>query len=193
MSGRVILKTGDVFLLPLSSNKSAIAQLVYYNTAQGAPFNPLIQVVKGEYPTNDIDLDNIDLTKKLFPPVCTGIRAAVRTGLWKRIGNKPVINFIYPKFVGTNYLSDGKARGWWVSDDNGSVYLGESLPEEYKVLEYQVVLSPQAVIDRIITGKLTFPYGELIENNYFIPQSLPRSYSKEEKDRFAKDVLNGGQ
>lgn len=178
MSGRVMLKTGDVFLLPLNSNEAAIAQLVYYNMAKGAPFNPLIQVVKGKYPINDFDLDKIDLTDKLFPPICTGIRAAVRIGLWKRIGHKSVDNFIYPKFVGTNYLFDGKARGWWVSDDNGSVYLGEYLPEQYKELEYQVVLSPHDVIDRIITGKITFPFGELIENNFFIPCSLPRSYSK---------------
>lgn len=188
---RVNLKTGDVLLIPLSETEAAIAQLVYHETNQGSVFKPLIRVIKGTFPNDEalIDLDEIDLTDQLFPPICTGVGAAVREGLYKKIGNRPVENFTYPKFISTNYLDDGLANIWYLSDDKSTEIIGETLPEQYKSLEYEVVLSPFDVIDRIISGEITFPYGDLIKYNKFTPRHKRRKITKEEKDKFSKDVF----
>lgn len=188
---RVNLKTGDVLLIPLSETEAAIAQLVYHETNQGSVFTPLIRVIKGTFPNDEalIDLDEIDLTNQLFPPICTGVGAAVREGLYKKIGNQPVENFTYPKFISTNYLDDGLANIWYLSDDKSTEIIGETLPEQYKSLEYEVVLSPFDVIDRIISGEITFPYGDLIKYNKFTPRHKRRKITKEEKDKFSKDVF----
>lgn len=188
---RVNLKTGDVLLIPLSETEAAIAQLVYHETNQRSVFTPLIRVIKGTFPNDEalIDLDEIDLTDQLFPPICTGVGAAVREGLYKKIGNQPVENFTYPKFISTNYLDDGLANIWYLSDDKSTEIIGETLPEQYKSLEYEVVLSPFDVIDRIISGEITFPYGDLIKYNKFTPRHKRRKITKEEKDKFSKDVF----
>lgn len=189
---RVYLKTGDVLLLVLSETEAAIAQVVYYQHNQGAVLSPLIRVIKGIFPNDEakIYLNEIDLTDQLFPPVCTGVGAAVREGLYKKIGNRPVENFTYPKFVSTNYFEDGLANIWYLSDDKSTEVVGKTLPEEYKGLEYKVVLSPFDVIDRIITDEISFPYGDLISHNKFTPVAKPREITKEEKDEFSKRAFD---
>jgi len=168
---RVRLQTGDIILIPLSNSQAALGQLVMLDLRPDAPLNPLLRVVKGVYDLKDFDLDKIDLTDELFPPIITGVGGAVKTGYWYNVGNKPVDEFIFPKFVSTNYNQDtGEARGWWLNDGTGSYQIGKVLPDEYKKLEYRVVLSPADVAERIITGEVSWPYGDLIRYNKFTPK-----------------------
>ena len=78
---RVVLKNGDILLIPLSDSQAALGQIVMLDLRPKAPLNPLLRVVKGIYDPNDIDLDKINFTDGLFPPVITGVGAAVKTGL----------------------------------------------------------------------------------------------------------------
>ena len=168
---RVVLKNGDILLIPLSDSQAALGQIVMLDLRPKAPLNPLLRVVKGIYDPNDIDLDNIDFTDGLFPPIITGVGAAVKTGLWKKIGNKPVENFSYPKFIQSWYSEkNGEVSIWYLVDETGSRPIGSKLPEEHMQLEYFVVWSPFDVVNRIKTGEIPFPYADLINHNKFTPR-----------------------
>jgi hypothetical protein len=109
-------------------------------------------------------------SKPLFPPVITGLYAAIKNGSWKVIGHQPVLNFIHPRFLSNLYDPDtGKAGIWFLWDGERDIRIGPTLPPEYKELEFLVVWTPQLVVNRIETGKIPFPYGDLIKNNKFTP------------------------
>ena len=111
----------------------------------------------------------------MFRPVITGLFAAIRTGLWKKIGYIQVNDFEYPNFIATNYnQKTGKASIWFLWNGEKYIRLGTELPEKYKELEYHMVWSPYDVVDRIETGKYPFPYRELIELNEFSPWEVVR-------------------
>lgn len=183
---RVVLKNGDIILIPLSEEKVAIGQLIYWKIEPKQLLNPLLRIVEGVFDIDTLDLNTIDITREMFPPIATGVRAAVRSGMWKKTGNLPTGSVPYPTFVSTFYRDDGTARDWWITDGNGSRLIGPELPEKYKKCEFEVVLNPPDVVERIRTGQITFPYGDLIKDNKFTPISKPRMISKEEKEAFSK-------
>ena len=121
----------------------------------------------------DIQIEQLVDTKPMFRPVITGLFAAIRTGLWKKIGHIQVNDFEYPNFIATNYnQKTGKASIWFLWNGEKYIRLGTELPEKYKELEYLMVWSPYDVVDRIETGKYPFPYRDLIEHNEFSPRKL---------------------
>lgn len=139
-------KIGGIVEIPLNHNRRGYAQYVFLDKQQG----PLIRVfdVVTEMPVNINDLQGV---KQMFPPVITGLFAAVRTGLWKKVGNLPINDFIYPLFVSGPLTEDDKliGRSWGLWDGNRYVKLGKTLPDEYKDLERPVVWAPQDVAKRI--------------------------------------------
>ncbi len=44
---RVVLKNGDILLIPLSDSQAALGQIVMLDLRPKAPLNPLLRVVKG--------------------------------------------------------------------------------------------------------------------------------------------------
>ncbi len=184
---RFVLKNGDILQIPLTEEKAAIGQIIYWNIEPKPLLNPLLKIVNGIYDIKTLDLSTVDITKELFPPIATGVRAAIRSGMWKIIGNLPTGSVPYPTFVSTFYRDDGTARDWWITDGDGSRSVGLNLPDEYKNCEFKVVLNPPDVVERLITGKVTFPYGDLIKYNRFTPVANSTLTSKEDKDTFTKN------
>src|SRR6266511_4283661 len=103
---------GDVFEIPLSNGKKAFGQYVFRDSGQG----PLIQVFN-LISNKEINPKEIVKSKPLFPPVITGLFAAYRVGLWKKIGHIPVKDFKYPLFISTLLGNwNKKPRQWFLWD-----------------------------------------------------------------------------
>lgn len=162
----MIVKVGDLFEITLSDNRRAVGHYVYWDDKNG----PFIQVFDHITTKEEMRIADAVTKQYLFPPVITGLRAMVRKGLWPVIGKKPVTDFIYPKFI-SSYWNDktGEIKKWFLYDGKSFISIGLVLPEEYKKLEYLVVWSPYDVIYRIETGKIPFPFGEMIRDNKFTP------------------------
>jgi hypothetical protein len=161
------VKVGDIFEIPLSGGKKAFGHYVFEDLKKG----PLIQVydlIVNE--SEEVDVDALMRKPALFPPVITGLFAAIRTGMWKVIVNTPVKKFKYPGFVNTFWdEKTGKARIWFLWDGKKETKLGWELPDKYKKLEFLVGWSPHSVVERIETGIMPYPYKDLIENNEYDP------------------------
>lgn len=157
------VKIGDIFEIPISDNRKAFGQYVYFDQQQG----PLIQIF--DYILKDdekVDLNKIVESKKLFPPIITGLFAAIRAKLWKVVGNKDIENFVYPGFVSTlRKPKTNEATIWFYWNGSESIRLGRELSKEYKEKEYLAIHSPYDIPERIETGKN--PYEEIIMTNKF--------------------------
>jgi hypothetical protein len=159
------LKVGHVLEIPLSMDRKAYGQYVFADKRMG----PLFQVFDLITDTT-VQLEELRGVKAMFPPVITGLRAAVRLDLWKVVGWIPVEEFVYPNFVSTLYnQKTGKAGIWFLWNGTRDIRIGSKLPEKYKKLEFLIVWSPCDVATRIETGYYPFPYRELIQNNEFTP------------------------
>ncbi len=162
-----MIKIGDIFKMPLKNDRIAFGQYVFKDKKQG----PLIQVFDFITSDTSLSIDNTMLAKHLFPPVITGLFAAIRSGLWQVVDNFAVENFVYPKFISAYYDErTGKVIKWFLWDGSNYIPIGPRLNEEQKQLEYLVVWSPYDITYRIETGKYPYPYGELIRNNKFTPR-----------------------
>ena len=161
-----MIKIGDIFEIPLSGGRFAYGQYVFKDRKMG----PIIQIFD-LISEGWIGIEQLETARPLFPPVITGLFAAIRTGMWSIIGRKAVESFTYPNFVST-FFDDktGKARLWFLWDGEKSVPLGTQLPDEYKKFEYLLVWNPPDVVKRIETGEYVFPFRELIQNNQFTPR-----------------------
>jgi hypothetical protein len=159
-------RIGDIFEIPVRDMHRAYGQYIFKDRQQG----PLIQVFDLITTQPNIDIDDIQNAKPLFPPVITGLNAAIRTKLWNVVGNLPVRNFVYPKFVSAHYdEKTGEAYRWFIWDGETYIDVGTTLSDEQKKLEYLIVWSPYDVMTRIETGEYPYPYGELIKHNKFVP------------------------
>jgi hypothetical protein len=159
-------KVGDIFEIPLSDGRRTFGQYLHYSK-----MGPIIQVFN-LISEEDIPIEQIPFSKPLFPPIITGLYAAIKEGYWKVIGHRIVLDFIHPKFISNLYdQRTGKARIWFIWDGERDIRIGPVLPSEYKRLEFLVVWNPQDVVNRIETGEVPFPYGDLINNNKFTPLS----------------------
>jgi len=165
---RKSVEVGDIFEIPLSKGRRAFGRYVYADKRKG----PLIEVFN-LIVAKDKDVDPWEVVSKprLFPPVITGLFAAVRTSMWKVVGNVPVEQFEYPRFISTfEDEKTGEARVWFLWDGRKETKIGWSLPEDYKELEFLMVWDPHDVVQRIETGEYPFPYRDLIRNNRFEPR-----------------------
>jgi hypothetical protein len=158
------VKIGDILAMPLSNGRFAFGQYLYYDNKYG----PLTSILDLISETTDV-IDLLKDAKPLFPPIITGINAAVRTKMWKVIGNIEIKKFIYPGFISANYNEKtGVVGSWFLWNGERSIYLGSILPDKYKRLEYLVVWSQYDVIDRIEFGKYPQFLSKLINENIFI-------------------------
>ena len=161
----VRLKVGNVLEIPLSDGRRAFGQYVHRDK-----MGPLLQVFD-LITVRDIQLDQLQNVRPLFPPIYTGIFAAVRVDYWRIIGYIDVEDFVHPKFISTFYdQKTGKAGIWFLWDGEKSTRIGHELPLEYKSFEYLIVWDPHDVVQRIETGNYPYPYTDLIQNNSFEPR-----------------------
>lgn len=157
-------KVGDIFSIPLADGKMGYGQYLHYSK-----MGPIIQIFN-LISDAEASIEEVISAKPLFPPIITGLFAAIKDGSWRVIGNRPVPNFVHPKFLSTLYDPDtGRAGMWFLWDGEKDIKIGTTLSPEYKEFEFLVIWTPQHVVDRIETGKIPFPYGELIKYNKFTP------------------------
>ena len=64
---RSVLKNGDILLIPITEEKAAIGQLIYWNIEPKPLLNPLLKIVNGIYDIRTLDLSTVDLTNELSP------------------------------------------------------------------------------------------------------------------------------
>lgn len=161
-----MVKVGDIFEILLSGNRKAVGHFVFNDKKHG----PFIQVFDYIKDLTRFDIEEATQSPYIFPPVITGLRAAINSGLWRVVGNKSIENFVYPRFI-SSYWNDktGEIIAWFLFDGESFIKLGPILPEEYKSLEFMVVWSPYDVVYRIETGEIPFPYGAMIKDNRFTP------------------------
>lgn len=158
--GRKRIRVGDIFEIPLSGGRKAYGQYVFKDKEMG----PLIQVfdlITEEEIQPDQLIDQLGNAKPLFPPVITGLFAAIRTGLWKVMGHMSIGQFVYPKFISALHENYKQIGFWYLWDGEKSIRLGRELPDEHKQLEFLVVWDPHDIPHRIETGEN--PYGRLIK------------------------------
>lgn len=146
---------GDIFEIPLSDGRKAYGQYVFEDK-----MGPLVQVF--DLITKDnIELEQIKNAKFLFPPVFTGVFAAIRVGLWKVVGHIPIEEFKYPEFISVYEGPNNQVSPWYLWDGNQSIPIGYKLPEEFRHLEQLIVWDPKNLARRIETG--INPYDYLIQ------------------------------
>lgn len=160
-----MVKIGDIFEIPLSDGRISYGQYVYKDR-----MGPIIQVFD-LISRERIQLVQLDQVNPLFPPIITGLFAAIRSGLWTVIGRKTVECFIYSNFVSAYYdEKTGKVSTWFIWNGEKFINIGSKLTEDYKKLEYLIGWNPEDVVNRIETGKYIFPFRDLILYNEFTPK-----------------------
>lgn len=158
------IKIGDIFEIPLTDYKKAYGQYMVMDK-----YGPIIKIFNyiNKVENND-NIEDITETGQLFPPIYTGLYAAIRTKLWKIIGHKEIKNFEFPGFITTlTHPETNEATIWFLWNGRETVRLGKKVQKEYQGLEFLAVYSPNDIPKRIETGKK--PFEELILTN-----KLPR-------------------
>ncbi len=123
-----MVRVGDFFEIPLSNNRKAFGQFVYKELKNG----PMIQVYDLIVQEDDpLQIDFLKLTP-LFPPIITGLNAAIREGLWHKIGKYPINSFAYPLFISAHWSNLSKqVINWFLWNGENYIELGPELPEKY--------------------------------------------------------------
>jgi hypothetical protein len=157
--GQKRVRVGDVFEIPLSNGERAFGHYM-----RSDRMGPLIQVydiiMAGDESGTEI-LERLRSAERLFPPIYTGLGAAVRTGLWRVIGRLPTAGFERPAFVSVHHEGFRPIGPWYYRCGEEMTRLGERLLDEYKQLEFLAVWSPHDVAHRIETGEN--PYERMIK------------------------------
>lgn len=143
---RARLAVGDVVEIPLPDGRKGYGRYVHWDPRVG----PLLQVydlIADDPPP----LAAILAAGPKFPPVITGVQAAVAAGLWRVVGHAPVRDFVYPTF--RNGLPDARGRVavWYLYDGREERRVG-ALPPGGERYEPLVVWAPADVAARIQTG-----------------------------------------
>jgi hypothetical protein len=154
------LSLGDVFEIPLSDGRVAFGQYVHRDAKMG----PLIQVydliIDAGYEPQSA-LQQLGESRALFPPVITGVFAAVKAGLWKIIGKMELGEFHYPEFVSVMHERYIPQSHWFLWNEQGWHRIGRELEDKHRHLEFLCVWDPNDIPHRIETGEN--PYREMIE------------------------------
>lgn len=144
------IRIGDFFEIPLPDGRNAYCQHVNRNDHMGF----LVQVFD-RISDHSLKIEDLEGANPLFPPVFVGLRASVRSGRWKRIGNKPVTDFKFPLFRATSATKPGKYQNWWLFDGQTQRVIG-ALPAELRSLEVEAVWGDELLEQRIATGHHLF-------------------------------------
>jgi hypothetical protein len=144
------IKVGDYFEIPLPDGRFAYCQHVNWNDQMGF----LVQVFD-RISDRSLRMEDLAGAKPMFPPVFVGLRAAVSSGRWKRIGNRSVTDFKFPLFRATSATKPGKYDNWRLFDGQSQRFIG-TLPAEMRDLEVEVAWGYEMLEQRISTGQNLF-------------------------------------
>ena len=142
---RAILSIGDVYAIPLQGGGYAFGQYVAMHPLMGALVRILNVRADSVPPVGDLaEAGN------MFPPVFVGLKAALRSGRWKKIGTLPVPED--PKgrtFRQTFGTKPGTYHDWKIWYWDRAVPVGD-LPDDARDLELFQVWGAEGVEDRIL-------------------------------------------
>jgi hypothetical protein len=144
---RIRKKIGDAFEIPLSDGRLAYCQYVL----RKEDFGDLVRVFNLLSPEPLESAEPLLRSNILFPPVFAALVAAVRYGIWKRIGNLPVEPFEFPKFRQTMGTKPGTHYDWRIWDGKKTRMIGE-LPASLRSLELKCIWGCEALSERIGGG-----------------------------------------
>jgi hypothetical protein len=161
-----MIRVGDVFEIPLSEGRTAYGQYI-----QKSKMGPIIKIFDILTTNENKSISSLTQAGSPFPPVITGLFAAIRTGMWKKVGKTPVIMEQTPQFISSLWNDKtGEVYSWSLWDGDKFTALGKDLPEKYKNYEYLVVWDPSDIVWRIETNEIPFPFGEMIKFGKFTPR-----------------------
>lgn len=151
------IRIGDVFEIPLSDGRKAFGQYVFRDK-----MGPIIRIFDRILDKDEkLALASLDSNLLRFPPVITGLFAAIRSGLWKRVGKLPTDTFQYPNFVSRiKDTGSGLESPWFLWKGKDFIALGHHLPSEYRTLERLVVWEPTNLVRRIEIGENPYAHSE---------------------------------
>lgn len=150
---RTMIEVGDCFRIPLPNGRWAYCQFVHHNNELGFLVK-VFDLITTEPMDSATDLRTAGL---LFPPVFVGLRASVRSGRWKKIGNIVIDDFEFPKFRNTVGTKPGTYNDWWIWDGTSTIKIG-TLPKEMRSLELEQVWGDEALEQRIVNGNYRGDY-----------------------------------
>jgi Immunity protein 26 len=180
--GKPLIKIGDVFEIPLSNGR------VYYGQYVDNNKGPIVRIFdyftdKGEKP----DLENIDTSKLLFPPVHVGIKDPIRAKMWNVVGRLPLDNYQFAGYL-SNYTEvptspeEGvRVKKWFFWNGEKSIDLGERLPDEYQRYEGGGVYSAGLIVERIETGFDMYAHAKK-HNRYLTKDEVKEKYPRVKLD-----------
>lgn len=149
------LRPGDVFEIPLSDGRKAYGQYAFKDK-----MGPIVLIFQNlTQPDEEPEIEELDPKKLLFPPVFTGLNAAIKANLWKVIVHRPIEKFEYPGFVSAHYNHEvGRYGNWYLWNGEEYRLLGQDLPEKYRSLERLVIWDPMDIVERIESGDNPYEY-----------------------------------
>jgi len=178
-----MLTPGDVIEIPLPDGRSAAGQYLGDEPNLG----PLLQVYD-RIAVGPLQVADLEAARPLFPPVAVDLSGAVTRGEWRLAGSLPLGEVERPKFVSARYSDKtGVVFAWFLWEASVGTALGPVLPQAQRGLEYRVLWSPADIVERIQTGQVPFPYGDLLRDNTFVPRR-PANSSRSFWDWFRRRV-----
>jgi hypothetical protein len=177
MGRKPVVSIGDVFEIPLTDGRKAYGQYIYLDK-----LGPIIRVF--DYftkPKEFVDLNKINISKLLFPPVYAGVGGAVRAGVWKVIGILSTNDYTFSGFISEiseipfNQNEPVRIKKWFFWDGKKFTELGKILPEKYQHYESQAVYPADMIAQRIETGFDMFEYPKKF-NRYMTRKELKQKY-----------------
>lgn len=145
------VKIGDVYQIPLPDGRFAFAHYLQWNDQLGCLVKVFDHISRSEVES----VAEIRSDGELFPPVFAGLKGAVKTGRWKRVGTLPVPPFQFPLFRCTSATKPGTYENWWLWEGGQQRFIGK-LPPELRSLEVEVVWGYEMLEHRIATGQNVF-------------------------------------
>lgn len=147
------LKIGDCFDVPLPDGRRAYGQYLFWDGPPDRPASGLGCLVQifDVISQDHVSLEKLRSAGILFPPVFTGLKAAIKSGDWRIVGHMPVEGFVFPEFRSTFGTKPGVYHDWKIWDGEKETFVGD-LQTEHRALEGKVVWGYKLLEDRIATG-----------------------------------------
>ncbi|HEX8350278.1 MAG TPA: Imm26 family immunity protein [Hymenobacter sp.] len=154
---RLVLKTGDIFLVHLPDHEKRYFQ--YIGNDQVQLNSDLIRVfIKTD--NTCISLEDI-VGSSIDFHAHVSIRLGFKMSCWSKIGNAPIAAAAAPLFRTSDDYGNPEVKNsskwsvWYPNEER--VYVGK-LPLEYQSAEIGVVVAPMFIVERITKGKYNFFY-----------------------------------
>jgi hypothetical protein len=138
-------RPGQCFRIRVGDKGFAFAQYVLW-TDDGPMFRLYDTVTNGE-----ASIEQVVGTPSRFV-IVGGIPGALKAGWWTFAGRLPVSSFTHPRFRFTFARKPGVHHDWKIWDGKSETFVGELAPE-LRTLEFRCGWSPQALEDRLLTGR----------------------------------------